>query len=141
MFFQISGFSNEAIAGWVVAAGLTLLNYKIKLDVRGAIDSAIDDLRKEFGGTFLPAPLGDHRITSLESEFRVMRETRHKETQEMTKQFLTEYHAITEQFFSINEALRDQARRISAVETKSQTNDGMLHDHQNRIREIERHRS
>jgi hypothetical protein len=156
---QIPVLSNEAIAGWVVAAGVTLLNYKIKLDVKGAIDNAIKELRSEFGGAFLPVPIASEqranmieRIASLERMHDVLRERYHKQSNDITEKMFEQNAEFVEKiiqrnsefttkifdyFSKLEEGLREKARRLSAAEAKITTNEEAIQDHSVRLRNLE----
>jgi chromosome segregation ATPase len=149
---------NWRFSASIASTKIEILSENAKL--RAEILSHIDTLRREFTGTFLQAPIASEqraamvaRVEQLERNYDTLRERYHRHSNDITEKMFEQnadfvekliqkngefMNKITEQQGRIEEALRDKARRLSAVEASVSTNASLLHDHANRIHELER---
>jgi chromosome segregation ATPase len=118
----------EAIIGWIGMGLLTLLNYKIKLDVKNELDK----LKTEIAGSFVQIPLATeqrsslmYRLEAAEKEIASNRSRLHELQNDIMKQLVAE-------IFEVKNALTDKARRMGAMEQRAQTIENMQHDMANR---------
>jgi chromosome segregation ATPase len=125
---QFAPVSMEAIIGWIGMGLLTLLNYKIKLDVKNELDK----LKTEIAGSFVQIPLATeqrsslmYRLEAAEKEIASNRSRLHELQNDIMKQLVAE-------IFEVKNALTDKARRMGAMEQRAQTIENMQHDMANR---------
>lgn len=132
MLYQMAPVSVGEVLGWIVGGIATLMNYRIKLEVKNELDT----LRKEFGSTFVQAPLASeqraniiHRLEVAEKENASNRLRIHDISGEIMSK-------ITGQIFEMNNRLTDKARRMGAYEEHQKHQDGQRNE---LIKDVERH--
>jgi chromosome segregation ATPase len=143
-------FSPDQIVLGLVAIGSTALNWRfaafissLKLEMannsstlRAEISTQLNMLRQEFSSGFVPAPLATeqrssllHRLEKVETEVERNRGRIHDISGTIMKDIVGE-------IFQIKTQLTDKARRMAAMEAHRETEEGMLHEHANKCREL-----
>lgn len=116
-------------------------------DRHNAIIYKLDELRRDFSSGFVSTPIASEqqknvmfRLENAEREVAGVRERTHMNAQAITQMGFTigEVKAHSERVPTLLDQMSDKARRLASVESKVGANEDMLHDHANRIHELER---
>jgi hypothetical protein len=114
---------------------------------RRELQRAQEELRREFGQSFVPGAVAMeqresqlYRLTSIESELKGVRDRLHQVATTMTTIGLAcgELASIKDRIDDLNERMTEKARRITSLETQRQADVQILHEHTNRIHDLER---
>lgn len=116
---------------------------------RDEFKRALDEMKNEIARGFVPTPLAAEqreqvlfRLASIETEIKNVRDRVHSCGNDISKANLLigELNALVDRIAAIENRLTEKARRMAALESRQQSQEGILHDHSQRLHDLEKRR-